>query len=54
MHQPHTPAPNGVQGLPEPVRYETGKGCLSFVLIGAVLAAIVATVIVLFGDAPSV
>jgi hypothetical protein len=38
----------------EPVRYETGKGCLVFVLIGVVLAGMTAGVIVLLSDPTTV
>lgn len=44
------PAVVEVAPVQAPVKYETGKGCLMFVLIGLVLLALTVGAILLFGD----
>lgn len=44
------PAVVEVPPVQKPVKYETGKGCLMFVLIGLVLLALTVGAIVLLGD----
>jgi hypothetical protein len=44
------PAAVGASGAQEPVKYETGKGCLVFVLVGLVLFGLMIGTIVVFGD----
>lgn len=45
-------APRAVEpaGAGEPARYETGRGCLGFVLLGLLLIGLVVGAVVLFGD----
>ncbi len=47
---------DGVAGSAErpAVKYETGKGCLIFVLVGLALAGVVTALIVLLGDPPPI
>lgn len=44
------PAAMGVSGMEQPVKYETGKGCLVFVLVGLALFGLMVAMIVVLGD----
>lgn len=44
------PAVVDVPPVQKPVKYETGKGCLMFVLIGLVLFGLMFASIVIFGE----
>jgi hypothetical protein len=48
------PGATDAPGEPPAVQYETGKGCLIFVLIGLALAALTAAAIVLLSDPATV
>lgn len=47
---PSQPGDTLSQAGSQPVRYDSGKGCLMFILLGAVLLGIVVAAIVLFGQ----
>jgi hypothetical protein len=44
------PVAVGVSAGQEPIKYETGKGCLLFVVIGLVLLGVMVGMIVVLGD----
>jgi hypothetical protein len=48
--QPGQPGASLPESPNQPVRYNSGKGCLLFVVLGAVLLGIVVAAIVLFGQ----
>ena len=44
------PGAVGVSAGQEPIKYETGKGCILFVVIGLVLLGVMVGMIVVLGD----
>lgn len=47
---PSQPGSSPSESPSQPARYDSGKGCLMFVVLGVVLVGIVVAAIVLFGQ----